>query len=426
MNLIRALFSLSVLAVAVASKADTTYTDLSQELVHDTDAITTSPGSAAVNETAAKDPFIRSAIVLEKGKVVAKYIRDDVDENEPHHVWSVTKSWTSLLIGMLIESGDLSLNETLKDIFDKRSTRKAFNNTNAFTDVSDDTTKFRENVTVEELLTMTSGLISPPEEDAANLAATMTTDAIWDMALASGTIGGSNLTDSLARPDIGTKGTFSYLATSNILSYVIELRSDLTPREYLAANVMPFLNISEEDYDWLQNADGRENAYHGIELTPLQMARFGQLYLQGGQYKEGEPLVSQSWIDATLTTHAVDPLFQAGYGYLFWNFGVFCAIGLYGQDICIDESNERVIVQQRDPDYSNPLLGSMVITPVAMDASLSFDGVSPGTVVGAPTASPSKGISDVTGPTDAPVSAAPYFTKDRVLVLGLPLVVLMW
>ena len=327
---------------------------------------------------------------------------------------------------MLIESGDLSLNETLKDIFDKRSTRKAFNNTNAFTDVSDDTTKFRENVTVEELLTMTSGLISPPEEDAANLAATMTTDAIWDMALASGTIGGSNLTDSLARPDIGTKGTFSYLATSNILSYVIELRSDLTPREYLAANVMPFLNISEEDYDWLQNADGRENAYHGIELTPLQMARFGQLYLQGGQYKEGEPVVSQSWIDATLTTHSVDPLLQAGYGYLFWNFGAFCAIGLYGQDICIDQSNERVIVQQRDPDYSNPLLGNMVITPVAMDASLSFDGVSLGTVVGTPTASPSKGISGVTGPTDAPASAAPYFTKDRLLVLGLPLVAFMW
>ena len=173
MNLIRALFSLSVLAVAVASKADTTYTDLSQELVHDTDAITTSPGSAAVNETAAKDPFIRSAIVLEKGKVVAKYIRDDVDENEPHHVWSVTKSWTSLLIGMLIESGDLSLNETLKDIFDKRGTRKSFNVTNAFTDVSDDTTEFRENVTIEELLTMTSGLISPPEEDPMNLDATM-------------------------------------------------------------------------------------------------------------------------------------------------------------------------------------------------------------------------------------------------------------
>ena len=64
---------------------------------------------------------IRTIMVLEDGKVVAKYIRDDVDENKPFNVKSVTKSWTSLLIGMIIEEGKLSLNTTLGSIFPNES-----------------------------------------------------------------------------------------------------------------------------------------------------------------------------------------------------------------------------------------------------------------------------------------------------------------
>ena len=40
------------------------------------------------------------------------------------------------------------------------------------------------------------------------------------------------------------------------------------------------------------------------------------------------------------------------YGYLFWKAGsAFCALGLFGQDICVYRDLERVVVQQRDPDY---------------------------------------------------------------------------
>ena len=61
-------------------------------------------------------------MVLEDGKVVAKYVREDVDENVPYAVNSVTKSWTSLIVGMLIDEGKISLDSTLGSIFTDKQT----------------------------------------------------------------------------------------------------------------------------------------------------------------------------------------------------------------------------------------------------------------------------------------------------------------
>jgi len=268
--------------------------DLSQDFPQDTAAMTSSPGAAAIQQAASKDPLIRAAIVLEHGDIVASYHRDDVDPNETtFQVFSTTKSWTSLLIGMLVEDGLLSLNETLGDVFP---------NTDAWADVTDGSTDFRKNVTIEEMLTMSSGLISPPNS---------MSDMTW---------GGSSLEDSLSYPNVGVKGEFSYLGVSNIPSYIIKERSGMNPRQYLAENVMDKLGIGEDEYNWQQNLDGVEFGYHGLELTPIQMAKFGQLYLQGGRTNpsNNERLISQEWIDASFTQHATEVTYGMPYGYLFW------------------------------------------------------------------------------------------------------------
>jgi len=61
---------------------------------------------------AAATPDITSALVLEHGKIVASYVREGVDPDEPLQIFSCTKSWISLLLGLVIESGSLSLEET--------------------------------------------------------------------------------------------------------------------------------------------------------------------------------------------------------------------------------------------------------------------------------------------------------------------------
>ncbi|KAL7538631.1 hypothetical protein ACHAXR_009767 [Thalassiosira sp. AJA248-18] len=342
---------LAMLAVATTPASATTIVDLSQDLPEDAAAIASSPGAAAINDIASSDPLIRSAIVLENGTVVAKYYREDVDPNTPFNICSATKSWVSLLVGLLVDGGLLGLNETLGEIFPDAT---------AWMDVTDETLAFRKGVIVEEMLTMSSGLISPGRD---------------------GTRGGSSLSDSLSYPNIGTTGDFSYLGMSNILSYVIKERTGLTPRRYLRDNVMKQLAILETDYRWQQNADGVELAFHGLRLTPIQMAKFGQLYLQGGRTGPlfDEQLVSQSWINDSFTPHSMDSRTGMSYGYLFWKFGphLYCALGAFGQDICIDQSTSRVVVQTRDPDFSSNSQDiaaqfNFIITPVAVNATLSF------------------------------------------------------
>eukprot|EP00985_Skeletonema_marinoi_P007328 scaffold3210_cov164-Skeletonema_marinoi.AAC.2 len=91
---------------------------LSQDIPRDEAAISSSPapGAKAVQEAAAEDPLLRNAMVLENGSIVSSYHRDDVDPNETH---------------------EMMMNGR----------------------VTDGSTDFRKGVTVEELLTMTSGLI---------------------------------------------------------------------------------------------------------------------------------------------------------------------------------------------------------------------------------------------------------------------------
>lgn len=329
--------------------------DLSQDIPLDIGAIISSPGARAIQEAASQDPLIRTAIVLEHGSVVSSYHRDDVDPNEStYEVYSVTKSWMSLMIGMLVEDGLLSLDETLGDIFV---------NDDAWADVTDGSTDFRKNVTIEEMLTMTSGLISSSEDPFgfANC------------------FGGCTLEDSLSVPDIGVKGEFSYLAASQIPSYIIQERSGMTPRQYLEEHVMGELGIGVDEYDWEQNDDGIESGYHGLLLTPMQMAKFGQLYLQGGRTNPSndERVISQEWIDASFTQYATEDAIGLPYGYLFWGMGsAYCAIGMGAQDICVDRDLGRVAVQQRDLDWGSmddmQGLEHLVVTSVALNGTLSF------------------------------------------------------
>eukprot|EP00573_Skeletonema_grethae_P006963 CAMPEP_0201710262 /NCGR_PEP_ID=MMETSP0578-20130828/58540_1 /ASSEMBLY_ACC=CAM_ASM_000663 /TAXON_ID=267565 /ORGANISM="Skeletonema grethea, Strain CCMP 1804" /LENGTH=409 /DNA_ID=CAMNT_0048199289 /DNA_START=194 /DNA_END=1423 /DNA_ORIENTATION=+ len=329
--------------------------DLSQDIPLDIGAIISSPGARAIQQAASQDPLVRAAIVLEHGDIVSSYHRDDVDPNETmFEVYSTTKSWVSLIIGMLVEDGLISLNETLGGIFP---------NDDAWADVTDGSTDFRKNVTIEEMLTMTSGLISSSADPFgfANC------------------FGGCSLEDSLSVPDIGVKGEFSYLAASQIPSYIILERSGMTPRQYLEKNVMGKLGIGGDDYDWQQNDDGIEAGYHGLLLTPMQMAKFGQLYLQGGRTNPSndERVISQEWIDASFTQYAMEDALGLPYGYLFWGMGsAYCAIGMGAQDICVDRALGRVAIQQRDLDWGSmddmQGLEHLVVTSVALNGTLSF------------------------------------------------------
>ena len=109
--------------------------------------------------------------------------------------------------------------------------------------------------------------------------------------------GGGSLVDALSLSFISmveeNRGSYDYLVSNNILSYVILKVSGLTPRQYLAENILPALGIENDDIFWEAMSNGVEHAFTGIHLTANQMAKFGQLYLQRGATGSGNQLVSE-------------------------------------------------------------------------------------------------------------------------------------
>ena len=350
------------------SPSAATIIDLSKDLPEDKAAMEFSEGAKAMEQAAIAEPRIRAAIVMENGKIVSSYYRQDVTPSDVSPIFSGTKSWTGLLIGLLVDDGVLSVDQTLGEMFPEDA---------AWTDVTDGSEDFRKNVTIEELLTMTSGLLDPPGS------------LVVSFFRGASEGGGSSLSDSLAYPSIGEKekGKVTYLSLSNILSYVIFKLTGMTPGELLAERVMPHLGIQVDDYVWSKNSDGLvENAFTGLEVTPTMLVKFGQLYMQNGLAgpHEEQRVVSQDWVEASFTRHshlypssypvqgylgadlgaAIPVLFaeqeqgepDAYYGYLFMGHpskpNIYCSVGLGGTDLCIDPDIKRVVLQQTDYDYS--------------------------------------------------------------------------
>mmetsp|Transcript_38827 Transcript_38827/g.116744 ORF Transcript_38827/g.116744 Transcript_38827/m.116744 type:complete len:477 (-) Transcript_38827:188-1618(-) len=321
------------------------------------------PGADALRYAAKDDNLIRTVMVLENGKIAASYARDGISVDDIYAQWSVTKSWTSLIIGMMVDDGLIALNETLNDILVDPDDSIWPNVEN---------TTFVQAVTIESLLTMTSGLIDPAEAwtDYANLS----------------NLGGADLVDSLSFPDIGAKGEFSYLAASNIMSYVIQKRSGLTPQEFAEQHIFPALGINNEDIKWDSNDDGMVHSFSGLNLSTMHMAKFGQLFLQGGLSGPGVDIkgrvriVSEEWVEkATSAMVMQTDLFGMGYGYLFWNLSglglgsIYCAIGLGGQTICVHKELNRVFIQQKDLILLSAGDDHLDLAAIALSADVSFE-----------------------------------------------------
>lgn len=336
-----------------------TLVDLSEEFVTSPEFNNNPKWTKFVNTALERVPNLRTMLILERGQIVAEYIRDDITHLMPKdnddedslvsHIWSATKSWTGLIIGMLIDRGVLSLDDTLGDIWPPAS------ETTIWKGVTDNPVDFMQQITIQQLLTMSSGLDPRMER------------LIYDGPFEPN-LGGANLTDSLNYAVVndgsndciggGGPGRFSYLPALNILSYVIKERSpgNLTPREFMAKYVYPNLGIDNTQTEWLTNDDSVEMSFHGLHLAPRQMAKLGQLYLQNGVASTSQQqLISSEWVRESTTSH-IDTIYGMDYGYLFWvvpennnkQSRLYCASGFGGQAICVDRVTEHVFVQQKD------------------------------------------------------------------------------
>lgn len=108
------------------------------------------PGAEELINIASREPEVLGLVVLEHGEIVTEYYKSpQISESTLNFIWSCTKSWTSLLFGIMEDEGEISLDETLGDIWPDPE-KKLWG---SIRDAEE-----RKEITIEALLTLTSGL----------------------------------------------------------------------------------------------------------------------------------------------------------------------------------------------------------------------------------------------------------------------------
>jgi CubicO group peptidase (beta-lactamase class C family) len=171
------------------------------------------------------------------------------------------------------------------------------------------------------------------------------------------TTGDTNWVKAFFRlPLVHTPGTTFLYNTLGvyILSAIVQKVTGEQMIDYLRPRLFEPLSITGED--WESSPQHINTGGWGLRLKTEDMAKFGQLYLQGGNWN-GRQILSHAWItEATASYNDRGPSWswptprdssdwQQGYGYLFWHcrHGAFRADGAMGQYIIVMPSQDAVI-----------------------------------------------------------------------------------
>ena len=250
-------------------------------------------------------------IVLRHGNVICEADFAPYRKGIWHITHSMCKSITGMAVGFLVEEGKLELSENIYKIFsDKGSTWVKM---------------FRPEVTVENLLTMTSGVTFNE----------------------SGIVSGNDWLESYLNASVaekpGTKFQYNSL-NSYVLSAIITERTGMPMDEYLKPRLFELLGIT--DYLWEKCPRGITKGGWGLFMHTENMAKLGQLYLNKGKWN-GKQIIPESWAEASVTKKVDSIEGTYGYGYQLWmeeRPGSFEYNGMLGQNVLIYPDVDMVIV----------------------------------------------------------------------------------
>jgi CubicO group peptidase (beta-lactamase class C family) len=209
-----------------------------------------------------------------------------------HDVRSISKSVVALLVGIAAGEGRIDVTRPVLDYFPE------------FADLR---TPERLAVTVEHLLTMSSGLewhemLSPGLGN-------NETRLYWDF---------RPLRYVLARQQVAAPGrVFNYSGGSTaLLAEIVERATGTRLLDYARKRLFQPLGI--ERWQWVASPYGRPLAFAGLRLTPRDLMKIGRILLDGGRWN-GRQVVPRQWVLRALKTHVATGGGPApGYGYQFW------------------------------------------------------------------------------------------------------------
>jgi len=277
--------------------------------------------SKAVDDSFGLEKKTRAVVVIYKDQIIAERYAEGFDKNTPILGWSMTKSITSAVLGILEKKGEISVSQT-----------------NLFPDWEKDE---RSKITLNDLLHMNSGLAW--DEDYNNIS------DVTKMLFLDEDMSKTQLHKSLVGEP---NNSWNYSSgTTNLLSGFIRNQFK-THQEYLnfwySALIDKIgMHSMVVETDLVGNYVGSSYGW----ATPRDWAKFGLLYLHNGNWN-GVQLLNESWIKYTVTPTNSS---NGEYGAHFWlNAGgvypsvpkdLFSCNGYQGQRVFIIPSKELVVVR---------------------------------------------------------------------------------
>ena len=271
---------------------------------------------------------IHSMMLIHEGsKVFESYAHDYFPETRSN-VWSVSKSFTSVAIGILVDMNLISLDNLV--IF-------------YFSDEIKDYLPAYESLKIKHLLTMTVGQATDEFE---NLTPTSNPFEIF-----------------FNVPLVNEPGTvFMYNNfASFILSSIVTKVTGKSMNDFL--NEYLYKKIGMDKPTWNSIGDYSFGST-GLNLNLQDMARFGHLILNDGLW-ENEQIVSKKYLDDALDKHIAEPGTPLFYGYHFWISKFSMAAGYKRQYVIIDKRYNLVFAMQAYEDrdvlglYNNYIVKAM-------------------------------------------------------------------
>ena len=270
-----------------------------------------------------------SLLVAQHGEIVFERYYRDCAHDDLHPVHSVTKSFTSTLVGILVGNGLLSLDTPVTSLL----AAPAFSADEA-----------KRAITVRHLLTMSSGLDG----------GLLDGDDFWDIDTIASR-GEPLVEGALQAPLVAAPGTtFSYNnGAAHVLSAVIKAAGGKPLDELAGERLFGPLKID----DWLRPTDpqGRHWGCGYLQLSARDLLKLGLLYLGGGTL-DGARVLDEEYVrTATSTLIYGGRPERCQYGLLWWVADqatppVYFAAGHGGQYVLVVPEHDLVIVITTDAE----------------------------------------------------------------------------
>ena len=309
--------------------------------------ISTAGIRAFIEEADAKVDTMHSFMLVRHGKVVAEAWWKPESAEKPHVLYSLSKSFTSTAVGLAVTEGKLSIDDPVLKFFPE--------------DAPVEPSKNLKGMRVRDLLTMSTGHQTEPK---------FVPDVAW-------------VKTFLAHPVEHKPGAhFLYNSPgSYTLSAIVQKVTGQTVLDFLKPRLFEPLGIDSPE--WSTSPQGVNCGGWGLYVRTEDIAKFGQLYLQKGQWN-GKQLLPLAWVEqatARQVSNGSDPArdWDQGYGFQFWRcrHGAFRGDGAFGQFCLVLPEQDAVVAITADTKDMqaelnivwDKLLPAMQAAPLPEDAA---------------------------------------------------------